>query len=72
MDINALKNKKPITYGDCQLGRYSPFQSISINKDKDTIGIGSIDGRGNISNVQRVGDDLRINNILTFKCHKID
>jgi mRNA export factor len=72
MDINALKNKKPITYTECQLGKYSPYQSIAINRDKDSLAVGSIDGRGNISMIQRTGDDLRLNNILTFKCHKVD
>jgi hypothetical protein len=49
-DITNLNLK---TYLESPLGKSSQIQSLEINNDKDVVGIGSIDGRANLSTVNK-------------------
>ena len=57
---------------DSPLGQSSQLSSISISKE-NVVGIGTYDGRSNLSNIQRMSDETtKLSNIVTFKAHKID
>jgi len=59
-------------YIDSPLGNSSPLSAVSISKE-NVIGIGTSDGRSNLSNFERRDDGTtRLSNIVTFKAHKID
>ena len=79
IDINNPANKTILESSD--LGKHSQIQSISINKNVDTIGLSTIDGRSNIANIikspsgQYTQVFFSFNNlkksIITFKSHKL-
>jgi len=59
-------------YIDSPLGSGSQLSAVSISKE-DVIGIGSYDGRSNLSSATtRFGGRMGLNNIVTFKAHKAD
>ncbi len=60
------------SYIDSPLGSNSSLSAISISKES-IVGIASCDGRSNLSKFERRNDGtIGLNNIVTFKAHKID
>lgn len=54
-DLSAIENRLIV---DCDMGKFSQIQSIAINHDRTIMGVGSIDGRGNLSSILR--NDLKL------------
>lgn len=46
-------NNKPIIQDSLDLGKHSQIQSIALNSKASTLGMGSIDGRANISTLTK-------------------
>ena len=71
-DINAVFRERDNYYINSPLGSDSPMSALSISKE-NAIGIGNYDGRSNLSKFERRSDGtVSLNNIVTFKAHKID
>jgi len=71
-DINQVFQNVERYYVNSPLGSGSQLSSISISKE-NVIGVGAYDGRSNLSTFSRKSDGTsEIENIVTFKAHKID
>jgi WD40 repeat protein len=76
-DINNIGRKVIL---DSQLGKGSQIQSLAISPDCETFGVGSIDGRANLSALgKQTSGDIKLvqlsiiqSNVMTFKSNKID
>lgn len=72
-DIQNMLNKTPLDYIDSPLGQTSQLTSVGFFSDGSGIGIGSHDGRANLSKLEMDNRGRpKLANIMTFKCHKID
>lgn len=70
IDINNIPNKTIIE--SSELGKYSPIQSISLDKKGATVGLTTVDGRCNISNLESTSTGYKTKSIITFKASKKD
>jgi WD40 repeat protein len=58
-----------------ELGKFSQIESIALDAKAETIGLGTVDGRANISKVVRVSGkqgSFQMNNLITFKSNKLE
>jgi mRNA export factor len=76
VDFNNLAalQKQQLDYIDSPLGQGSQLTSISLFSDGSGVGMGSFDGRANLSQFQKDGmsGKIKLNSIMTFKCHKTE
>lgn len=64
-DINNIGHKVTL---DSQLGKESQIQSVSLSADCETFGMGSVDGRANLSTIgKQVNGDLKLVIIGLFR-----
>lgn len=52
IDINQMQNIRNVHYFESPLGLHSQLTSITLFPMNDGFGIGSIDGRGHMSNIE--------------------
>ena len=68
-DINNPNQKTVLDSID--LGKHSQLQSIAINTKSTTLGLGSVDGRANISTITRSNNgNYNVKSNITFKSNK--
>jgi len=76
IDFNNLQalQKQQLDYIDSPLGQGSQLTSVSLFSDGGGVGMGSFDGRANLSQFQKEGmsGKIKLNSIMTFKCHKTE
>lgn len=61
---------KNFTYADSPLSKDSQISSINLMSDGKGFGIGSIDGRANLTSLTTdYSGAYKHNSIMTFKCH---
>lgn len=69
IDLTQLQNIKQVNYVDSPLGLHSRLTCLSLFPNRDGFGIGSIDGRGHMSNLTQ---RFEMKSIMTFKAHKVE
>lgn len=67
-DINNF-NKPSVS--DSYLQKYSQLQSMSLSQNAEIISYGSIDGRGNISKINKSMNGFSLVSELIFKVNKL-
>ena len=53
-----------------ELGKHSLIQSVSLDKKALTLGLTTIDGRCNISDIDRANTGFKTRSKITFKANK--
>jgi len=75
IDFNNLMalQKQPLDYIESPLGQGSQLTSISLFSDGSGVGMGSFDGRANLSSFgKEINGKVKLTSIMTFKCHKTE
>ena len=72
MDLQSQRTSD-LPYVFSPLGSGSQLSAIAISKHDNALGLTSSDGRANVSTlVQNSNGRFRLDNIVSFKCHKLD
>lgn len=75
IDITNLQTclgKSQLDFIDSPLGSGSQLTCVAFFADGSGIGTASHDGRANLSKLEGNMGKVKLNNIMTFKCHKVD
>jgi WD40 repeat protein len=76
IDMATISSGAKTILDSSELGKFSQIESIALDAKAETIGIGTVDGRANISKVirssqlQSTQGNFLMNNIITFKSNK--
>jgi len=71
-EFTAMAHNPSAYWVDSPLGQSSQLSAISISNHDSALGVTSCDGRANISTIDQRSIKWQLQNIVTFKCHKID
>lgn len=71
-NIQNVFNKTSLDYIESPLGSGSQLTGVAFFTDGTGIGTASHDGRANLSKLDNSMGKIKLNNIMTFKCHKVD
>ena len=74
VDFNNLQALQKPEYIESPLGQGSQLTCIAFYANGEGLGVGSFDGRANLSTFSKdnYSGRVKLNNVMTFKCHKIE
>lgn len=70
IDMKTVSSGTKTILDSVDLGKFSQIQSIALDSQANTLGVATVDGRANISTINKTIQPFKLNPIITFKANK--
>ena len=72
IDMNTVSSGTKTILDSVDLGKYSQIEAVALDIKAESIGLSTVDGRANISNLTRTPQGFKMNPVITFKSNKVE